>query len=74
MAKHLVTGGSGFLGSLIATKLLESGEEVVNLDLWRDGLQSPEIRFVQADIRDAHAVNQAMQGVDVVHHNVALVP
>ena len=74
MAKHLVTGGSGFLGTLIANKLLESGEEVVNLDIWKDKTQNPNIKFIQADIRNKQAVEEAMRGVDVVHHNVALVP
>ena len=69
-----MTGGSGFLGNLIANRLLEEGEEVTNLDIWRDESQNAGIRFVQADIRNRKAVLGAMRGIDVVHHNVALVP
>jgi nucleoside-diphosphate-sugar epimerase len=72
--KHLVTGGSGFLGNLIARRLLAQGEEVRILDLWEDPNRPAEIEFFQADICDRNKVVQAMQGVDVVHHNVALVP
>lgn len=72
--RHLVTGGSGFLGNLIARRLLERGEQVTILDLWEDPTRPSEIAFVKADIRDRDAVAKAMQGVDIVHHNVALVP
>ncbi len=72
--RHLVTGGSGFLGNLIARRLLDRGEQVTILDLWEDPTRPSEIAFVKADIRDRDAVAKAMQGVDIVHHNVALVP
>lgn len=72
--KHLVTGGSGFLGNLIAQRLLARGEQVRNLDVWRDPKASADIEYVECDIRDRDRVARAMQGVDVVHHNVALVP
>lgn len=74
MAKHLVTGGSGFLGNLIARRLLEDGEEVKILDIWEDPSRPKEIEFIKCDIRDREGVNKAMQGIDIVHHNVALVP
>ena len=71
---HLVTGGSGFLGSLIARRLQAEGEEVRILDLWEDKDRTRGIRFFPGDIRDAGAVAQAMRGVGVVHHTAALVP
>ncbi len=72
--RHLVTGGSGFLGHLIARRLLERGEEVRVLDVWRDPEMSSEIEFVECDIRSRDGVARAMSGIDIVHHNVALVP
>ncbi len=72
--KHLVTGGSGFLGNLIARQLLARGETVRILDLWEDPTRPPEIEFLRGDIRDRDRVADAMQGIDIVHHNVALVP
>jgi len=72
--KHLITGGSGFLGNLIARRLHARGESVRVLDVWEDPTRPPAIEFVRCDIRDAAGVARAMQGIEVVHHNVALVP
>jgi len=74
MMRHLVTGGSGFLGHLIARRLLARGERVRVLDVWRDLDAPPDIEYVECDIRDRAGVERAMAGIDVVHHNVALVP
>jgi nucleoside-diphosphate-sugar epimerase len=74
MAKHLVTGGSGFLGNLIVKRLLDAGHEVVSLDIWEDPQASKNIEFWNADVRNEVAVRQAMRGVSMVHHNAALVP
>jgi nucleoside-diphosphate-sugar epimerase len=74
MAFHLVTGGSGFVGSNIARLLSGRGEAVRVLDIWRDGSMSSDIEFHHADINDRDAVARAMKGVDYVHHTVALVP
>lgn len=72
--KHLITGGSGFLGNLIARRLHARGETVRILDVWEDPSRPKAIEFVKCDIRDVAGVAQAMHGMDVVHHNVALVP
>lgn len=74
MALHLITGGSGFLGNLIARRLLEAGEQVKVLDIWKDPTFPIEIEFIKSDIRDFDKVMHAMKGVEYVHHNVALVP
>ena len=72
--KHLITGGSGFLGNLIAHRLLELGEDVKILDIWDDHKRSKDIEFINCDIRNAEGVYKAMKGIDIVHHNVAWVP
>lgn len=71
---HLVTGGSGFVGSNIARRLVERGEKVRVLDIWRSDDLPAEVDFVLCDINDADGVGRAMEGVRYVHHNVALVP
>ena len=74
MAVHLVTGGSGFVGSSISRLLIERGETVRILDTWRADDQPDEVEFIQPDITDAATVEHAMRGIDYVHHNAALVP
>jgi nucleoside-diphosphate-sugar epimerase len=59
---------------LIARRLIERGERVKVLDVWEDPERPKEIEFIQCDIRDHEGVGQAMRGVEVVHHNAALVP
>ena len=74
MAKHLVTGGSGFLGSLIVKRLLDAGHEVTSIDIWEDSQKSKDVKFLKIDVRDYESVKKAMKGVSMVHHNAALVP
>ena len=70
----LVTGGSGYFGSLLVQRLRERGDAVRVLDL-HDATDRPaDVEFVAADIRDRAAVRAAVDGVDVVYHNVAQVP
>ncbi|MBX9398479.1 UDP-glucose 4-epimerase GalE [Streptomyces sp. TRM72054] len=54
--KYLVTGGAGYVGSVVAQHLLEAGHEVVVLDNlstgFREGVPSGA-SFIEGDIRDA---------------------
>lgn len=78
MARVLVTGGAGFIGSHIVDALLARGDEVVvfdNLATGRlDNLKRAlsHIELVEADLRDFDAVRHAMAGVDLVSHQAAL--
>lgn len=70
---HLITGGSGFIGDLVARRLLERGEQVRVLDIWSDPSRPSDIEYVECSVLNRAGVARAMQGVDVVHHNAALV-
>ncbi len=79
MAKYLVTGGAGFIGSHLATKLVERGETVRVLDDLSTGsldniahLLPTRIQFVCGDVTDRKQVEQAVRDVDVVFHHAAL--
>jgi nucleoside-diphosphate-sugar epimerase len=74
MATHLVTGGAGFFGNQTAVALQERGETVRILDLLEPADLPRNLEFIRGSILDRPTVLQAMQGVDVVHHNAALVP
>lgn len=74
MAIHLITGGAGFVGSNIARLLLERGEKVRIIDIWKpEGLDS-RIEFFEFDILEREKLRAACKGVDYIHHNAALVP
>lgn len=71
----LVTGVAGFIGSNLAAKLLELGQQVVGLDNFSTGKRAnppPGIRFIEGDIRSLDACREACKGVDRVLHQAAL--
>lgn len=75
MSKVLVTGGSGYFGSILVDRALARGHEVSILDLNPpDPRPGAAVEAVIGDIRDAAVVRAASEGVDVVLHNVAQVP
>ena len=74
MTRSLVTGGSGYFGSLLVGRLLEQGHAVRVLDLHDTPDRPADVEYVAGDIRDRAVVARAVAGVDVVFHNVAQVP
>lgn len=77
MARFLVTGGSGFIGSHIAAALLEQGETVRILDNFSTGNRNnlgatAGAEVVEGDIRSYHIVREAVDDCDVVLHQAAL--
>jgi UDP-glucose 4-epimerase len=75
---YLVTGGAGFIGSNIVRALLERGDAVRVLDNLSTGRPAnladvvDDIELFKADLRDANAVQKAVQGVEAVFHQGAL--
>jgi UDP-glucose 4-epimerase len=73
--KLLVTGGAGYIGSIVAVHLIEAGHEVVVLDNLERGHREavPEgARLVVADLRDLVVVTDAVgEGFDGVLHFAA---
>jgi nucleoside-diphosphate-sugar epimerase len=69
----LVTGGSGYFGSVLVDEALARGDRVRVFDRNPPGPREG-VEFVAGDIRDRAAVGTACVDVDVVFHNVAQVP
>jgi nucleoside-diphosphate-sugar epimerase len=78
MDKFLVTGGAGFIGSNICTKLISQGCFVRVIDNLLTGKKinlaaiSDKIEFIEADMGNMDAARAAMKGIDVVLHQGAL--
>ena len=76
----LVTGGTGYVGALTVRELHESGRRVRVMDVLLHGQsrlateqRAAGVELIAADIRDADARRQALEGVDEVVHLAAIV-
>ncbi len=77
MRTFLVTGGAGFIGSHIAEALVRRGDRVRVLDNFSTGRRENleaigDHQLIEADLNDADAVRQAVEGVDCIFHQAAL--
>ena len=74
--KLLVTGGAGYVGSVVANRLVEMGHETVVLDNLSNGHEGavPEgARFVKGDLLDGRRLRGVLsEGFDGVLHFAAL--
>jgi UDP-N-acetylglucosamine/UDP-N-acetyl-alpha-D-glucosaminouronate 4-epimerase len=76
MAKALVTGGAGFIGSNLVRGLLERGDDVRVLDNFSTGnranLDGLDVEIVEGELRSYERVHNAVRGVELVYHLGAL--
>jgi UDP-glucose 4-epimerase len=83
MSKRIfvVTGGAGFIGSHIASRLLQDGHEVRVIDTLLTGKQSnldylaslnADYHYHNVSITDADALKHVLQGAEVIFHEAAL--
>lgn len=78
MSTTLVTGGGGFIGSHLVSRLLELGHQVRVLDNFSTGHRHNmrhiinDVELIEGDLRDPDTVRRAVQGADVVLHQGAL--
>ena len=71
--RALITGGSGYFGSLLVNNLCSKGWECRVLDINKYNGES-SVEFIEGDIRNLEIVEKACSDIDVVFHNVAQVP
>ena len=77
----LITGGAGYIGSVLFPELLKKGYKVRIFDNLRynsnalifQNIPNPNFEFIKGDVRDKKAVEEAMKDVDVVIHLAAIV-
>jgi dTDP-L-rhamnose 4-epimerase len=75
----LVTGGAGFIGSHVVEALLTRGHTVRSLDALLPAVHpnAPAVpdgaQFLPGDVRDPETVERALDGIDAVCHQAAMV-
>jgi nucleoside-diphosphate-sugar epimerase len=74
MGKVLITGGSGYFGSLLRDRLKAHGQTVRIFDLADAEDRTKDVEFASGDIRDEKQASEACAGCEVVYHCVAQVP
>lgn len=78
MARYLITGMAGFIGSTLAHTLVEQGHTVQGIDNLSTGRIEniadilSSVSFEVADLQDLPAMRAACEGVDYVLHQAAL--
>jgi nucleoside-diphosphate-sugar epimerase len=71
----LVTGGSGYFGTILVDRALARGDRVRVLDLNPpESRPGAAVEAIEGDVRDLAVVRRASEGADLVLHNVAQVP
>ena len=70
----LVTGGSGYFGTVLVDQALARGDRLRIFDLNPPAPRDGDVEFVRGDVRDRIALRAACEGVDLVLHNIAQVP
>jgi UDP-glucose 4-epimerase len=81
VAKHLITGGAGFIGSHLAELLLKQGEQVSVIDNLSTGRfsniasleKNERFRCFIDDIRNEHLIEELIRDADFVYHLAASV-
>lgn len=75
MAKCLVTGGAGFIGSNLVDALIKEGHEVLVIDNLSTGKKenlNARAKFFQVDLLELDKIRSLFRGVDFVFHEAAL--
>jgi UDP-N-acetylglucosamine/UDP-N-acetyl-alpha-D-glucosaminouronate 4-epimerase len=76
--KILVTGGGGFIGSHLASRLAELGHDIRILDNFATGQRAnmlalpDDVELIEGDIQSYERAHNAIMGCEIVFHQAAL--
>ena len=79
MARVLVTGGAGFIGSHLVDALVARGEEVRVFDNFSSGSHAnltesaEKVEIIEGDLRQPAEISAAVDGIDFIFHQAAFV-
>jgi nucleoside-diphosphate-sugar epimerase len=72
MSRILITGGAGYVGSLLTINLEQLGHEVLIYDMCYYGKDhikiSNNLKLIEGDIRDISKFESAIEGCDIIIH------
>ena len=78
--KVLITGGAGYIGSVLVRQLLQQHYQVRVLDILNFGGESllsvinhPDFEFIKGDVRNKKDISAGIKGIDAVVHLAAIV-
>jgi len=75
MARFLITGGAGFIGSHVADALLHANHDVRVVDDFSTGKRGnldPAVRVIEGDVADGPLLRDAARGMDGIIHLAAI--
>jgi nucleoside-diphosphate-sugar epimerase len=78
MAKYLVTGGAGFIGSHLVEELLRRGQTVRVVDSLVTGKRAnmasfaDRVEFIEGDLADKEVARRSVEGMEFVLHQAAI--
>lgn len=73
-----ITGGAGFIGSVLAGRLVEKNRIAIYDNLSRNSLKNksfkdhPNLKLIEGDVLDFEHVCQTMEGANIVVHCAAI--
>ncbi len=74
--KAVITGGAGFIGSHLADRLVENGDEVVIVDNLSTGrnsfitghIENNDVKFIKCDVLDMKSAKNELEDADIIFH------